>query len=495
MGIPHPINVFALLVSLLLAGCTPKDFKPPHTTSDTGHSNTGTPTGMSTDKDTENSDTDENGDCPEGTSPIYADKDGDRVGSGESLRCDRRAGFGESKIPGDCDDGDASVHPYTGDDLNDGVDSDCNGLVDDDEPLCGIDRDGDGFSPTEERVVMRISSRSHDHCIEQFYVPEWKLDERLDCDDDAFWGNLSNPDTEEFFFDVGLEAGEEDDIGQIDASLTRDENCDGLYMGYIDLDNDGRGTEIGLGDLENLARFGGDCDDNDPEVFLDRYERDRTDGKNNDCDSSGAIDEADCAFMLYTGPNNNPDVEVIVQMHFELDQGLAPGQNEKTIPEQVSQWKGFTTPFPNEDWMLNPVYNGDIVDLNNMPSLIKAKPNESGGAMFSVPLPGNGSSNVIIPPKFAYIRQLAVDADGRATHQEAELWLHYSQHPTLPPNRPMQNPGLVLYCGCKFGAVNGCLDGSDPDGVIQFYTCPNAPNPFNGWELCYQTDEDPNLEE
>ncbi len=52
---------------------------------------------------------------------------------------------GFSEADGDCDDADAAVNPSATEAEN-GIDDDCDGLVDEDF----IDRDGDGFSPPED---------------------------------------------------------------------------------------------------------------------------------------------------------------------------------------------------------------------------------------------------------------------------------------------------------------------------------------------------------
>ena len=46
-------------------------------------------------------------------------------------------------VDGDCDDDDATIHPMAPEHCTDGVDNNCNGFIDDDEP----DQDGDGFGP------------------------------------------------------------------------------------------------------------------------------------------------------------------------------------------------------------------------------------------------------------------------------------------------------------------------------------------------------------
>ncbi len=69
----------------------------------------------------------------DGTSSCYGDADGDGYGLGGD-GC-----FG----PGDCDDGDANVHPGA-DEVCNGVDDSCDGVIDEHCPTC-TDNDGDGY--------------------------------------------------------------------------------------------------------------------------------------------------------------------------------------------------------------------------------------------------------------------------------------------------------------------------------------------------------------
>ncbi len=85
-----------------------------------------------------------------GTSTWYEDGDGDGFGDASSSTdaCDQPSGYGSDDT--DCDDGDAAVSPSASETCN-GVDDDCDGLVDVDDP--GVtdastwydDSDGDGY--------------------------------------------------------------------------------------------------------------------------------------------------------------------------------------------------------------------------------------------------------------------------------------------------------------------------------------------------------------
>ncbi len=55
-------------------------------------------------------------------------------------------GDGFGVVNGDCNDTDPAIHPMAGEDCYDGVDNNCNGLIDDQE----TDQDGDGYGPCDE---------------------------------------------------------------------------------------------------------------------------------------------------------------------------------------------------------------------------------------------------------------------------------------------------------------------------------------------------------
>ncbi|MCA9567864.1 MAG: putative metal-binding motif-containing protein, partial [Myxococcales bacterium] len=79
---------------------------------------------------------------------FYADVDGDGYGAGAPVElpvCSARADH--VATAGDCDETSADVHPGPEPDVCDRVDSDCDGLVDEDEAVIfWPDRDGDGFA-------------------------------------------------------------------------------------------------------------------------------------------------------------------------------------------------------------------------------------------------------------------------------------------------------------------------------------------------------------
>ncbi len=202
------------------------------------------------------------------TDPLtwYADLDGDGYGDAgnPTLACDQPAGYLEDDT--DCDDTDALVSPVGAEWCN-GIDDDCNGLVDDDatDPLTWYaDADGDGYGDAANPTLS----------CEQ---PSGYLADDTDCDD-----------TDGLVSPAGIELcnGLDDDCnGAID-----DNPADPLTW-YADLDSDG------YGDAANSASAceqptgyladDTDCDDSDGLVSPAGIEL--CNGVDDDC--NGTVDD------------------------------------------------------------------------------------------------------------------------------------------------------------------------------------------------------------
>ena len=165
----------------------------------------------------------------------------------------------------DCDDTDPAINPESEEICTDGIDNDCDGLVDGDDDDCPcIDMDGDGYGdPASSECVF----------------PQW------DCDDTDPYAN------------PGAQEGPQ---GSPYCSDGKDNDCDGLVDSYdpdcgpgcTDMDGDGfaiEGGECGLVD----------CDDTDPFVYPGYIEStgmgNCADGKDNDCDGLMDAADLDCA--------------------------------------------------------------------------------------------------------------------------------------------------------------------------------------------------------
>jgi formylglycine-generating enzyme required for sulfatase activity len=156
------------------------------------------------------------------------DSDGSDGGDGSDMSDADADGF--SVEDGDCDDGDASVHPGADDTTGDGTDQDCDGAD-------GVDDDGDGWASTD-------SGGS-------------------DCDDgDAGLGSID----EDGDCDGFLTAEDCDDTNPAVAELDGDADCDGVATAD-DCDDSNPGLLAVAADADcDGAPTSEDCDDSDADV-------------------------------------------------------------------------------------------------------------------------------------------------------------------------------------------------------------------------------------
>jgi hypothetical protein len=193
------------------------------------------------------------GEKPDDTGPAgAADQDGD--GSPASV---------------DCDDGDGSIHPGA-DELCNGVDDDCDGVVDEeavDAATWCDDDDGDGHGDPEA-------------CAVACEAPSGTLtaSQADDCDDRD---PGIHPSAEELCNGVDDDCDDEVD----------EEAADAVSL-WLDQDGDGHGdpatTTTGCPDTEGWSSSDDDCDDDEP-LAAPSLEETCNDGIDNDCDG-GAND-------------------------------------------------------------------------------------------------------------------------------------------------------------------------------------------------------------
>ncbi len=240
------------------------------------------------------------------------------------LTCDADGdGFDASNLGGtDCNDDDATIHP-DGVELCNGIDDDCDGLVDDDDPdpkgdvaawHADFDVDGFGDADNPSHACTRpdgytADSRDCDDTRADVYpgAPEFCDDIDRDCTGDprdAVDQLDFYPDEDGDGFGRPLEAGESvvksctvpaglaassDDCDDTDGSVYPgagdswydgiDSNCDGAN----DYDQDGDGHSA-------VSGGGLDCDDKNPAIHRDAVEV-CDNGVDNDCD--GLADDDD----------------------------------------------------------------------------------------------------------------------------------------------------------------------------------------------------------
>jgi len=210
----------------------------------------------------------------------FYDEDGDTWGdlTRSTLACSQPSDH--VPLSGDCDDDDAAVRPGAQEVCGDGLDNDCNGLVDGEDPGADPltwypDGDGDGAGDATASGVAGCDAPAADPlAFSILWAPN-----NLDCDD-------TNPT-------IGPHADEVCDLGI-------DNDCDGLVDSddddvdaprrFLDSDGDGYGVGSGTPRCELDAGWAdvlGDCNDGDAAVSPDAAES--CNGLDDDCD--GDVDD------------------------------------------------------------------------------------------------------------------------------------------------------------------------------------------------------------
>ena len=204
----------------------------------------------------------------------YADSDGDGYGLAgtDTAACAQPSGHVADDT--DCDDTDAAVNPAASE-ICDGIDNDCDGLVDDDDsPVSGastwyLDYDGDSYGG------VRVSTSA---CVQ----PSGYVADSSDCDDS---------DASQYPGATETCNGEDDDCdGLVDDD---DPDTTGATTWYADADGDGYGDTASAASAcsapSGYVADDTDCDDTDANINPSQDEA--CNGIDDDCD--GTVDEAD----------------------------------------------------------------------------------------------------------------------------------------------------------------------------------------------------------
>ncbi len=267
---------------------------------------------------------------------FYADADGDGYGDAATTTTDCSAPTGYVADDTDCDDTNASVSPAATETC-DGIDNDCDGLVDDDDPsVTGtstwyLDYDGDGYggallnTDACEQPSNYVADSSD--CDDSDATANPGATESCDgvdndCDGDVDEGFDADTDGTADCFDTeecdGIDNDGDGDVDEgfdSDADGTADcfdtEECDGVdndgdglvddddpgvtgtSTWYVDYDGDGYGgaglSRDACDQPSNYVADDTDCDDGDASAYPGADEL--CDGTDNDCD--GEVDEDD----------------------------------------------------------------------------------------------------------------------------------------------------------------------------------------------------------
>ena len=285
------LSILALFVAVMAHGCDGCDNSGP-IKDDTGPEVTvdADGDGFTTDEDCDDADpsvhpgaeeacdeidNDCDGEIDEGADSVYyGDVDGDGFGDpGTTIEaCGAPSGYVEDAT--DCDDDDADVNPAA-DELCNGMDDDCDGLIDDEDdslvqnsaPTWYMDADGDGYG------VDVVSVQA---CV----APSGYVATSDDCDDD---NATVFPGADEYCNGI-----DDDCDGDID-----EDTVDAETRWYPDADGDGYGDPgevlIQCNQPTGYVLDATDCDDADPSTYPGSTEY--CDGTDNDCD--GLVDEDD----------------------------------------------------------------------------------------------------------------------------------------------------------------------------------------------------------
>ncbi len=223
----------------------------------------------------------------------YADHDGDGYGDAADSSVSCEPSTGRVADASDCDDGDPAISPAATEECN-GVDDDCDGVVDEDDAADAstwyADSDGDGFGDPFSTATACDRPSGH-------------IGDASDCDDGD---PASYPGAPEIWYD-GVDqdcAGDSDydqDADGFDHSGYGGDDCDDedpeihpeaeeIWYDEVDQDCSG-GSDLDMDqDGFDSASYGGDdCDDGDETVYPGAPDI-PYDGIVNDCDASDEYD-------------------------------------------------------------------------------------------------------------------------------------------------------------------------------------------------------------
>ena len=234
------------------------------------------------------------------TLEFYIDTDGDGFGDSETSidECEAPPGFVLDNT--DCDDSDVDINPDAEEICDEGIDNDCDGLVDGDDPDVSLsmwyqDVDGDGFGDEDDP--------GYEVCTPP---PGFVLD-NTDCDDSDVdtnpSGSVNESDPTQCMTDVDGDGY--GDTEPTNTNATPGTDCDDNDASNIPADTDGDG----------YSGCSGDCDDTDASINPDATET-LLDGADNDCD--GTVDNL-------SAEDYSSAVTGAAQDYLSFDNGISAG--------------------------------------------------------------------------------------------------------------------------------------------------------------------------
>lgn len=217
---------------------------------------------------------DNDGDCDDGDAAVtglswYPDLDGDDYGDPNGAVSSCEGIYQYVPVAGDCDDTREDIHPGVRDYCDDGLDNDCDGIVD--NLPWYFDADGDSFGDPDAMVLTCAPTPGY-------------VSQAGDCDDTDPDINLAAP-----------EICDDHDADEDCSGLADDEDpaVTGRPSWYVDDDGDGYGAGDAVMACEapDGRTIGVDCDETDPAVNPGAVEV-YYDGEDTNCDGSDD-DDAD----------------------------------------------------------------------------------------------------------------------------------------------------------------------------------------------------------